>query len=264
MAFTALFFFLSSLPLFLRVQERKAPRRLPPGRSHISLAVQRLRETVSTVRHFREFIKFIFSFLIYNDGILMALNFASIIGIVLFGMNQTQLIVFMIIVQFTSAVGAYVFGLISGWLGCKPSLILSLLMMIAVVFWMIFNQTVTGYFIIGALAGFALTGVQSLSRTMAGLFAPERKSAEFFSFFAIAGKSSSFIGPLAFGSLAFRAGQVLEKFGYEPTAAAQMGYRAGLGLIVVFLLIGLVILFSVNEEQAKEAALQTTVPDGKA
>ena len=74
--------------------------------------------------------------------------------------------------------------------------------MILLVIWMIFNPTLTGYFIIGGLAGFALTGVQAVSRTMAGLFAPPSKSAEFFGFFAVAGRSTSFIGPTLFGLLA--------------------------------------------------------------
>jgi MFS transporter, UMF1 family len=255
MAFTALFFAASTIPLFLRVKERQQPRPLPPGETYLSLAFLRLKNTIMAVKHFREFIKFILSFLIYNDGILMALNFASIIGIVLFGMNQTQLIIFMIVVQATSALGAYCFGLLSEKAGFKKSLIFSLAMMIAVVIWMVFNQTLTGYFIIGSLAGFALTGVQSLSRTMTGLFAPERKSAEFFSFFAIAGKSSSFIGPLTFGGLAFRASQFLEKHGFDPTQADQMGYRTGLGLIVIFLVAGLLVLLSVNEKKARQAAV---------
>jgi UMF1 family MFS transporter len=134
--------------------------------------------------------------------------------------------------------------------------------MIVIVVWMVFNQTILGYFIIGALAGFALTGVQSLSRTMAGLFAPEQKSTEFFSFFAIAGKSSSFIGPLAFGGLAFRVSLILEKHGFDPTSAAKMGYRAGLGLIVLFLLVGLFVFLSVNEKKARQAAVQTAPASG--
>ena len=151
------------------------------------------------MRHFRQFIAFIISFLIYNDGILMALDFAAIIGAVLFGMTQTQLILFMILVQVTSAIGAYLFGMLGEKIGFKKALLLSLVLMIVAVVWMIFNPSLTGYFIIGGLAGFALTGVQSLSRTMAGLFAPASKSAEFFGFFAVAGKSSSFIGPATFG-----------------------------------------------------------------
>ncbi|MEW6094388.1 MAG: MFS transporter, partial [Chloroflexota bacterium] len=253
-AFTALFFAVSTIGLFVRVKETRPGRTLPAGETYLSVAFKRLGNTFRAVRHFREFIKFIISFLIYNDGVLMALNFASIIGVVLFNMNQTQLIIFMIIVQVTSAAGAYVFGLLSDRLSFKRTLIVSLVLMMGSVIWMVLNQTLTGYFIIGALAGFALTGVQSLSRTMTGLFAPEQKSAEFFSFFAIAGKSSSFIGPVIFGSLAYRISLLFEGRGLDPASADQLGYRAGLGVIVVFLAIGLVILLSVNEKRARKAA----------
>jgi MFS transporter, UMF1 family len=253
-AFTAVFFAISSISLFRRVQEAHQGKSLPTGETYLSIALKRLANTFKAVRHFREFIKFIISFLIYNDGVLMALNFASIIGVVLFSMNQTQLIIFMIIVQFTSALGAYLFGILSERMSFKRALLIALVLMMGTVTWMVFNQTLPGYFIIGALAGFALTGVQSLSRTMAGLFAPEQKSAEFFSFFAIAGKSSSFIGPVIFGTLAYRASVIFEGRGIDAVEAGQLGYRIALGLVVVFLAIGLTVLLSVNEKRARQAA----------
>jgi UMF1 family MFS transporter len=255
-AFTALFFVLSTIPLFLRLKERRAGRALPPGENYLSLAFKRLKNTFGTVRDFREFIKFILAFLIYNDGILMALDFAAIIGAVLYGMNQTQLIIFMIIVQVTSAIGAYVFGIWAEKGGYKQVLIYSILLMIAAVLWMIFNTTLTGYFIIGALAGFALTGVQSLSRTITGLFAPENKVTEFFAFFAVAGKSSSFIGPTIYGIIAFRTALYFEGQGMDVLLAEQTGQRAGLFSIALFLMIGLLLLVSVNEKRARKVAIE--------
>jgi len=255
-AFTALFFALSTIPLFLRLKERRAGRALPPGENYLSLAFKRLKNTIGAVRDFREFIKFIVSFLIYNDGILMALDFAAIIGAVLYGMNQTQLIIFMIIVQVTSAVGAYVFGIWGEKGGYKQVLIYSILLMIAAVVWMIFNTTLTGYFIIGALAGFALTGVQSLSRTITGLFAPENKITEFFAFFAVAGKSSSFIGPTIYGIIAFRTALYFEGQGMDTLLAEQIGQRAGLFSIAFFLIVGLLLLVSVNEKHARKVAIE--------
>lgn len=259
--FTALFFALSSLPLFLWVKEQHTQRSLPPGDTYLSLAYRRLRATFLAVRQFRGFLQFILAFLIYNDGILMALNFAAIIGAVLFGMNQTQLIVFMILVQVTSALGAYAFGIWAERYGLKQMLIASILMMTGAVVWMIFNQTLTGYFIIGAVAGFALTGVQSLSRTMAGLFAPESKSAEFFSFFAIAGKSTSFIGPTLFGALAFRMAGWFEAQGFSAATAEQLGLRASIVSMAVFLVAGLLVLTAVNERRARQAALEYAAAD---
>jgi UMF1 family MFS transporter len=253
-AFTALFFALSASLLFFRVKETRKGRTLPPGETYLSISIKRLVSTFKAVRHFRQFLTFTISFLIYNDGILMALDFAAIIGAVLFGMNQTQLIIFMIIVQVTSALGAWLFGQIGDKVGFKKSLIASLVLMIAAVIWMIFAQNLTAYFIIGALAGFALTGVQSLSRTMTGLFAPPSKATEFFSFFAVAGKSSSFLGPTIFGLLSAGVAMRLEARGVNVTLAEQYGTRAGTVTIAIFLVIGLAILIFVNEKRARKAA----------
>jgi MFS transporter, UMF1 family len=252
--FAALFFAVSASLLFLRVKENRKGRTLPPGESYLSISIKRLAETFKAVRHFRQFIAFIISFLIYNDGILMALDFAAIIGAVLFGMTQTQLILFMILVQITSAIGAYLFGQLGEKIGFKKALLLSLVLMILAVVWMVFNPSLTGYFIIGGLAGFALTGVQSLSRTMAGLFAPASKSAEFFGFFAVAGKSSSFIGPATFGLIAAGLAKYFQKSGIDAYHAEQDGTRAGLVVIAIFLLVGMVILLFVNEKRARQAA----------
>lgn len=142
------------------------------------------------------------SYLIYNDGILMTLNFAAIIGAVLFGMDQTEIIIFMIIVQVASVLGAYTFAVIGDKVGYKRSLIYAILGMAAAVIWMLFNNSITGFFIIGALARFALTGVQSVSRAMVGMFAPKGQSAEFFGLFSVVGRTSSFIGPTVYGFLA--------------------------------------------------------------
>ena len=255
-AFTALFFILSTLPLFMRLQERGKGRSLPPRENYLSLAFKRLRNTFGAVRDFREFIKFIISFLIYNDGILMALDFAAIIGAVLYDMTQTQLIIFMIIVQVTSAIGAYVFGIWGEKTGFKNALIYSILLMLGAVIWMMFNTTLVGYFIIGALAGFALTGVQSLSRTITGLFAPQNKATEFFGFFAVAGRSSSFIGPTIYGIVAFRTALFFEGQGMEVLLAEQTGQRAGIFSIAIFLITGLLILVSVNEKRARKVAIE--------
>jgi UMF1 family MFS transporter len=256
--FAALFYALCASLLFLRVKENRKGRSLPPGESYLSISIKRLVETFKAVRHFRQFIAFIISFLIYNDGILMALDFAAIIGAVLFGMTQTQLILFMILVQVTSAIGAYLFGLLGEKIGFKKALLLSLVLMIGAVIWMIFNPSLTGYYIIGGLAGFALTGVQSLSRTMAGLFAPASKSAEFFGFFAVAGKSTSFIGPTTFGLLAAGLATYFQKGGLDALQAEQFGTRAGLVVIALFLVVGLVILLFVNEKRARQAAEEYT------
>jgi len=251
---TAVFYLASSVPLFLWLRERAEPQLLGKGDNYIQVASRRLRETFRAVRHYREFIKFIIAFLIYNDGIMMALNFAAIIGAVLFSMTQQQLIIFMIIIQVTSVAGAYLFGILADRWSSKRSLILSLILMIGAIVWMLFVQNVTVFFIIGALAGFALTGIQSVSRTLVGQFAPIEKSAEFYGFFEVGGRTSSFIGPTVYGFIAAEAAILLSARGMDAVSAEQMGIRVAIGSIVAFLVLGLVLVLKIRQPQPEVTA----------
>jgi len=248
LVFTSIYFAASAIPAWLWIKEKAVAKELPEGETYLSIAFVRLGKTIKALGSYKDFLRFIFAFLVYNDGILMALNFASIIGAVMFGMEQTELIIFMIIVQITSVIGAYLAGLLGKKLGFKRTLIYSITMMALVVTSMIFAQNVTQFYIIGALAGFALTGVQSVSRTMVSYFAPEGRSAEFYGIFAISGRTSSFIGPTIYGFLAFEAFKYFENNrGLSTILAEQAGQRVALGSIVIFLVIGLLILLGVKD-----------------
>jgi UMF1 family MFS transporter len=250
---TAIFFALSSVPIFLWLRERAQRQTLPTGDSYPTIAFKRLWRTFRTVRRLREFVKFILAFLVYNDGIIMALDFAAIVGAVLFGMSQQQLIIFMILVQMTSVAGAYVFGLAADRLGGRRSLVISLLLMIGAVTWLFFNQSLLGFFLIGALAGFALTGVQSVSRSMVSMLSLPGQSAEFYGFFAVAGRTSSFIGPAVYGWLAAEAALWFEAQGQAVALAEQSGQRIAILSIIAFLLVGLMLLLFVDEAKGRAA-----------
>jgi UMF1 family MFS transporter len=251
---TAVFFAVSTLPLVFWIKEKAEPQQLGEGENYISKAIERLKATVTSVRNYKEFLKFMVAFLVYNDGILMALDFAAILGAVLYGMDQQQLIIFMIIVQVTSIAGAYLYGVIGERYGFKRGLIQSLLLMIAAVAAIYFNTSLTGYFIIGSIAGFALTAVQSLSRTMIGAFAPPGKSAEFYGFFAVVGRTSSFIGPTVYGLVAARMATYYINQGQAALLAEQSGQRVAVISIIAFLAVGLVLLLSVNEKEGRKIA----------
>ena len=251
---TAVFFALSALPIFLWLPERAPRRKLPPGENYLSIAFKQLRRTVRTTREFKEFIKFIIAFLVYNDGVIMALDFAAIIGAVLFGLDQQMLIIFVIVVQMTNVVGAYLFGILVDRIGGKRSLYLSILLMIVAILWLYFNQTQTGFFLIGALAGVGMAGVQSVSRTMVAMFTPPGKGAEFYGFFAVSGRTSSFIGPAVYGWIAAEAALWYQAQGQSAMLAEQSGQRLAILSIAAFFILGLFLLTFVDEAAAREAA----------
>jgi len=109
---------------------------------------------------------------------------------------------------------------------------------------------VFGVVVIGALAGFALSGVQSVSRMAVGKMAPVGKSAEFFGFFAVAGHTSSFIGPAVYGWIAADAAIIFATRGLDALAAEQAGLRVAVISIIVFLAIGLVLLLWCTRKEA--------------
>jgi UMF1 family MFS transporter len=257
---TAVFFAVWAVPIFLWLRERAQPQALPEGENYLSVALTQLWTTIKTASQFKEFLKFMLAFVIYNDGIIMALDFAAIIGAVLFGMDQQMLIVFVIVVQVTNVVGAVIFGQLVDRIGGKRSLYFSLGLMVVVVIWLYLNQTQTGYFLIGALAGFAMAGAQSVSRTMVAIFAPKGQSAEFYGFFSVAGRTSSFIGPIVYGFIAAEAALWFQAQGQGTSLAEQSGQRVAILSIAAFILAGMVVLAFVDETKAREGALSAGEP----
>jgi UMF1 family MFS transporter len=174
-------------------------------------------------------------------------------------MDQQMLIVFVILVQVTNVAGAWVFGALAERWSNKQSLILSIVLMVVAVVWMYFAPNMVQFFLIGALAGFAMAGIQSVSRTFVGYLSPAGQTAEFFGFFAVAGRTSSFIGPAVYGLVAAEAALWHQARGLSLIEAERLGQRLAVLTIAVFLLVGLILLLFVNEKRAREAAVEASL-----
>jgi len=248
---TAVFYALSSIPTYLWVKQISEPEKLPAGESTINHAFKNLASTFRDVRHYKEFIKFMVAFLIFNDGVMMTLDYAAIIGSTLFGIGQMQLIIFVIIVQITSVAGAYLFGIISDKISCKNSLIISLIAMAITVAMLFLIKTTFLFYVVGASAGFFLSGVQAVSRTFVSQLAPPSKTTEFYGFLTVAGRTSTFIGPLVFGTISFRMHNFYVNRGFDSLLAEQQGMLWGVGSIILFLLAGLLVLLTVKRVDPK-------------
>jgi UMF1 family MFS transporter len=176
---------------------------------------------------------------------------------VLFGMDQQMLVLFVILILVMNGVGSFVFGWLADRIGCKRSLVIAILMMIGVVSWLFFTHSLLAFFVIGAIAGFAMAGAQSVSRTLVGVFSPPGQSAEFFGLFAVTGRTSSFVGPAIFGFIAAEAALWYETQGQAVGPAEQSGQRLAVLSIAAFLVIGLLLLGLVDETKGRAAAGRT-------
>jgi UMF1 family MFS transporter len=265
---TAVYFASFAMPLFLGFQERGGSKELQPGETIFSIAMQKLRHTFQSVHDHKEFVRYIIAFLIYNDGILMAINYAAIFGLVMFGLDQQQIIIFMILIQFTSVIGAYISGWIVDKQSGKFSLAIFLLLMIASTVGLFVVESTLGFYVLGGFAGLALSAVQSVSRAMVGALSPPGRSAEFYGFFAIAGRTSSFVGPWIYGMVAAEAALFFQRQGDQASFlwfrmleeggpfAEQLGQRVAILPVILFLVVGLIILMGVNEKDARQKVLE--------
>jgi UMF1 family MFS transporter len=168
----------------------------------------------------------------------------------------------MIVIQVTSVVGSYASGVLTERIGNKTTLMLSILTMLGAVFGLFLNESVLGFFVIGGVAGCALSAVQSVSRGMIAVLSPPGRSAEFYGFFAVAGRTSSFVGPTVYGLVAAEAALWFQRRGDSAsflwfrahergaTLAEQLGQRVAILPVIAFLVVGLVVLLSVNERRA--------------
>jgi UMF1 family MFS transporter len=198
------FFIFSLVTMFWLKEVRKPSKRT----NYFRTAYQRVAFSLKNISRLPELLKYIISHFIYNDGITTVIVFASIYGSQRFGMNTQSMIIYFMIAQVTSIIGAAIFGYISDKYNVKSSLSISLFIWIVVVFWAFYCRSAFEYYFVGLLAGLAIGSSQSNSRTMLSILSPADKQAEFFGFYTLTGRLSSIIGPVLYGWIAHKTGDV--------------------------------------------------------
>ncbi len=221
-------FALFSLPLFLMVPERPALR---GKRGRIAGAVRKLWSTLHSIRRYRQIVRFLVARLIYNDGLVTIFAFGGIYAAGTFGMPLSEVILFGIALNLASGVGAFAFGILDDRIGGKKTILATIVALFLATGLAVFAPTKTWLWVAGILIGIFVGPNQSASRSLMGRFIPDKQQAEFFGFFAFSGKATSFLGPLLLGIAA-------KAFGTQ---------RAGVAIVLLFLLVGGGLLLSVDE-----------------
>ena len=228
-----------SLPLFRRVPE--PPRQLEsdevvslnPGR----VAVTRLVETFHEIRGYRHAFLFLLAFLAYNDGISTIIRMATVYGTEI-GLEQTDLIGAILLVQFVGIPFTFFFGLLAGRIGAKRALYLGLSVYIVVSVLGYFMSEALHFYALAILVGMVQGGAQGLSRSVYASLIPRHKSAEFFAFFAVGDKFAGILGPFIFGLVTTLAGSS----------------RLAILAVIAFFIIGMALLKRVDIPAGQRAA----------
>src|SRR5690606_6470820 len=99
-----------SIPVLRVVPEPPAATAaLGPGENVLTVSLNRLRQTFRDLRQYRELLKYLIAFLIYNDGIGTIIGVAVIYGAEL-GLGTLSLIGALLLVQFVGIPFSYIFG----------------------------------------------------------------------------------------------------------------------------------------------------------
>lgn len=229
----ALWWGIFSIPTFLWLRERSASRELPPGTTYLRVGFARLSHTLRKINQFRELVKFLVAFLIYNDGVQTVIVMAAIFGAEVLGMSQNELIACFILIHVVAIVGSLVVGYLGDRMTTKRAINLTLLVWTAAVIYVLMIDESWEFWVLAVVIGFVLGGVQASSRALLAQFTPQENSAEFFGFFASSGKFASIFGPALFALITDLTGSV----------------RYGVASILVFFVVGWIILNFVDEEK---------------
>ena len=118
-------------------------------------------------------------------------------------LEQQTLIAVILMIQFVAFFGALFWGKLAGWIGAKQSVVVSLVIWAGVVIYAyggLKGPTATAqFFVLGIFIALVMGGSQAISRSLFAQMIPNGKEAEFFSFYEISERGTSWIGPLVFG-----------------------------------------------------------------
>jgi UMF1 family MFS transporter len=234
-----------SILTFARLRERGTSRRLPPGKSYLSVGFSQTISTFRELRRLRHTLKYLLGYLLFNDGIQTVIVMSGVfLEQELFisrGLepNRSFLLGLILVVQFAAFVGALLFERIARAVGTKNAILISLVLWSGIVIYAYgFLQTVTQAWVMGTAIAIVLGGSQALSRSLFSRMIPMGREASFFGIYEISERGTSWIGPLVFGIV----------------VGATNSYRQAILSLIVFFIGGMLILFFTDTDRAVHEA----------
>ncbi|MGW6143226.1 MFS transporter [Streptomyces sp. NPDC055144] len=197
------------------------------------------RQLASTVRDMRRrplTLSFLLAYLVYNDGIQTVISQASVYGSEELGLDQSTLIVAVLLVQVLAVAGALAMGRLARTYGAKNTILGSLIAWTVTIGagYFLPSGAPVWFFALAAGIGLVLGGTQALSRSLFSHLVPAGKEAEYYSAYEMSDRGMSWLGPLVFG------------LAYQLTGS----YRDAIVSLVAFFVIGFVLLARVPVRQA--------------
>jgi MFS transporter, UMF1 family len=234
-----------SIPLFRQVAEPPASGIRAAGVNPVTGGLRRLGQTFREIRRYRELLKFIIAFWLYNDGIGTIIKMATIYGAEI-GIGTTDLVGALLLTQFVGIPFSILFGKLARRIGTKPSIFLGLGVYTLISIAGYFMSEAWHFWVLAGTVGLVQGGSQALSRSLFGAMVPRTRTAEFFGFYDVSAKVAGIAGPFLFAIV----GQL--------TGSSRLSIIS----LVVFFIGGGLILATVDEKEGIRVAREQETLEG--
>jgi MFS transporter, UMF1 family len=219
-----------------RLRERKQARSLPAGENIFTVGFRQFAHTFGQMRKYPQTLLFLAAYLLYNDGVQAVIALASQFGSEELRIDQSYLILAILMIQFVAFGGALGFGWLARRIGAKRAILISLVIWSSAVIYSYFMpaENVPLFFVLGAIIAVVLGGTQALSRSVFSQMIPKGQEAEYFSLYEISERGTSWLAPLFFGLAIQFTGS----------------YRIAIVSLIIFFLVGFLLLTRVDIRRA--------------
>lgn len=160
---------------------------------------KQLRNTLKDIRKEKKAFNFLIAYLFYNDGVQAVITFSALFGAKELGLEQSTLISAILMVQFVAFIGSMLFNKGAERFSTKGIILVSLVIWIlCLIYAYAFLFTALDFYILAFVIALVLGGTQALSRSLFSRLIPKDKETEYFSFYEISERGTSWIGYFIF------------------------------------------------------------------
>ena len=224
MPFVAIWLVLFSIPLFIYCPE--------PEKAKETEFKETLKSGIKALLEIPGLLRFFIARMFYADALVVVFAMGGIYAGTEFGFSisgplSQNLIVFGILLNLTSGIGAIIGGYSDDFLGSYITLRIALIALAISSLVAVVTSSIFTFWIAGACLGFFIGPVQSCTRVLVSkAIDKEEMRSRIFGLFMLSGKATSFVGPFLYGVFVTI---------FETS-------RAGMSVALIFLIIGFLLL----------------------
>jgi UMF1 family MFS transporter len=168
--------------------------------SYLSNGLIKTKSVYNSVKQNIQLKNYLIAFFTYNMGVQTLMLIATLFGSKELGMETSELITTVLIIQFVAIAGSYGFSFTAKTIGNINTLQLATVIWMLVCFAGMFLQSSFHFYIAAGFIGLVMGGIQALSRSTYSKMLPETQDhASYFSFYDICDKLGIVLGMALFG-----------------------------------------------------------------